>query len=293
MNKHLQRLQRRHQSQPQQIPRPPESPKSGPARHWSLFTTATHYALIEHARNRFATFLAALLVPAVIVLVYVTVRESPVPFVLQSTGRRLSPQGNELTAVTAAVNSVTLITGFMMFGATLLSGDFDRRLAMAGYPRTHLALAKLAALMAAALAVTAYTTGILCTLWTPRQPLQLAAGLLCGGLTYGALGVAFGSLLRKEVEGMFAIALTSVIDTALQNPVSSSDANGSVIHSLPSYGAVQAAVAGSFSEERLPEYLALQLAWFTTAALVSLVAFHRRTRNALRYARAEPKAATA
>jgi hypothetical protein len=252
------------------------------SRQGTLFATATRYALLEHARNRFATLLAAVYVPLGIVLVFLTVRQDRVTFVLQATGRRLAPHGNEVTVVTTALSSVSLITGFAMFAATLSGSAFDRRLALAGYPRVHLALAKIAALVVAAVVVTVYATGVICALWPPRQVPQLAAALLCCALTYGALGVALGSLLRKEVEGMFVIALTSTVDMALQNPVASSGANSPVIRCLPSYGGLQSAMAASFSTTALPWYLVLQLCWFGAMTLVCLYVFHRRTRSALR-----------
>ncbi len=180
-----------------------------------------------------------------------------------------------------ALNAVTLIIGFMMFAASFTGGHFDRRLALAGYPRTHLVLAKLTSLALASAAVAAYATALTCTFWTPEQPALLAAALFCAGITYGALGVAFGSLPRREVEGMFAIVMTSVIDLALQNPLYSSSSDGSVVRWLPSYGAMQAATGAGFSATPLPKYLAIQAGWFTAAALVALLAFHMRTRNTL------------
>lgn len=251
-------------------------------RHGALLATATRYALLEHARNRFATLLAAIYVPLGIVLVFLTVRHDRVTFVLQATGRRLAPHGNEVTVVTTAMSSVSLITGFAMFAATLSGSAFDRRLAMAGYPRAQLALAKIAALVVVAAMVTVYATTVIRILWPPRQIPQLAAGLLCVALTYGALGVALGSLLRKEVEGMFVIALTSTVDMALQNPVASSGANSPVIRVLPSYGGLQSAMAASFSTTALPWYLVLQLCWFGAMTLLCLYVFHRRTRSTLR-----------
>ncbi|MEU0068820.1 hypothetical protein ABZ027_04585 [Streptomyces sp. NPDC006332] len=97
----------------------------------------------------------------------------------------------------------------------------------------------------------------------------------------GALGIAFGSLLRREVEGMFAIVMTSVIDLALQDPLCSSSSNGSIVRFLPSYGAMRAATGAGFSATPLPKYLAIQAGWFTATALTGLLAFHIRTRNSL------------
>lgn len=250
-------------------------------RHLNLFATATRYDLVEHARNRFAMLLVVFFIPTWVCLVYVTIPDRTTPFRLASTGERLAPAGNELTQITGAINAITLVTGFMMFAATFTGGRFDRRLSMAGYPRTHLVLAKAASLVLASALLAAYATAATLIAWTPKQPFLLAAALFCAALTYGALGVVFGSLLRREVEGMFALVMTSVVDVALQNPVISSGADNPLTRLLPTYGAVQAATAAGFSATPVPAYLAWQLLWFAATALLGLLAFYHRTRNAL------------
>ncbi|MGX1366773.1 hypothetical protein RKD19_002132 [Streptomyces canus] len=249
--------------------------------HPTRFAVATRFTLIEHGRNRFAMILVGLFVPVWTTLAYLAMPDTPARMRLRATGETLSPHGNELTEISGALNAVTLITGFMMFAATFSGSGFDRRLAMAGYPRAHLVLAKVTALALVSAAVAAYATAVTCLAWTPRQPLLLAAALFCAGLTYGALGVGFGSLLRREVEGMFAIVMTSIIDLALQNPITSSGADNPVMRYLPSYGAMQASTAAGFSTSPVPGYLAIELTWFAAASLVALVGFRRSTRSSL------------
>jgi hypothetical protein len=249
--------------------------------HWTWFATATRFALVEHGRNRFALVLVVLFIPVWTTLAYLAMPDTPAPMRLRATGEALAPRGNELTEISGALNAVTLITGFMMFAATFSGNRFDRRLAMAGYPRTHLVLAKVTALALISAAVAVYATAVTCLAWNPRQPLLLAAALFCAGLTYGALGVGFGSVLRREVEGMFAIVMTSIIDLALQNPIVSSGADNPIVRFLPSYGAMQAGTAAGFSTSPVPGHLAIQLAWFAVAALIALVGFHRSTRSTL------------
>lgn len=250
-------------------------------RHWSLFVTASRYALVGHARNRFAMLLVVVYIPVWIGLAYVAIPGRPAPFRLRATGEVLSPPGNHLTQITGALNAVTLIAGFMMFAATFTGGAFDRRLAMAGYPRYHLVLAKLSALTLVCAAVAAYATAAAGFAWSPRQPLMLAAALFCAALTYGALGVVFGSVLRREVEGMFAILMISILDVALQNPLSSSGSDSPVVRFLPTYGAVQASMSAAFSGASVGEGLAIQLLWLVVASFAGFLVFRRRTRNAL------------
>ncbi|MFH9269138.1 ABC transporter permease [Streptomyces sp. NPDC017546] len=254
-------------------------------RHWLLFVTASRYALTGHARNRFAMLLVVVYIPVWIALAYVTIPDQPAPFRLRATGEILSPPGNHLTQITGALNAVTLIAGFMMFAATFTGGAFDRRLAMAGYPRYHLVLAKLSALTLVCIAVSAYATVVVAVAWPPRQPFLLAAALFCAALTYGALGVVFGSVLRREVEGMFAILMISILDVALQNPLSSSGSDSAVVRFLPTYGAVQASMSAAFSDASAARGLVIQGLWLVGAASAGFLVFRRRTRNALRSGR--------
>lgn len=233
------------------------------------------------SRRRAPAQAAPLFLPTWTTLMFLAMPDTPVRIRLQATDQWLTSRGNELTGISGALNAVTLITALLMFGATFAGSGFDRRLASVGYPRTHLVLAKVAAFTLASSAAAAYAAAVTCLTWEPRQRLLLAAALFCAAMTYGVLGFALGSVMHREVEGMFAIVMTSIIYLALQDPILSSGANAPVTRYLPTYGAKQAGVAAGFSTSAPPCDLAIQLAWFTGAALVCLLAFHRRTRNAL------------
>lgn len=254
-------------------------------RHFALLATATRYNLVEHVRNRFAMLLVVLYIPTWVTLCYLNIPDKPTAYRLRDTGRLLAPPGNELTQLSGAINAVTLITGFMMFAATFAGGRFDRRLAMAGYPRTHLAVAKITSLTLASATVAAYATAVMWPAWPSRQPITLATALFGDAMTYGTLGVVYGSVFRREVEGMFAMLMTSVIDIALQSPLANSGVDSAFVRFLPSWGAMQAAVAASFSDDSVSAYRTAQLAWFATTAVLALLAFHHRTRNVLPRAR--------
>ncbi|MEU3950389.1 ABC transporter permease [Streptomyces sp. NPDC029526] len=257
-------------------------------RHRDLFATAARYALLEHGRNHFALVLIAAFLPLWTALAYAAIPAPPVRVRLRATGEWLAPHGNELTSISGALNAVTLITGFLMFAATFTSGPFDRRLAMAGFPRFHLMAAKLTGLCAAAAVIAAYATAVICLVWDPHQPFHLALALFTAGMTYGVLGVGFGALLRREVEGMFAIVMTSIIDLLLQNPIMSAGADDAVTQFLPSYGAMQTSIAAGFSTTFAGTSLLIQLAWCTAAAALALLAFHHRTRSTLTRPAASP-----
>ncbi|MEU9123602.1 ABC transporter permease [Streptomyces sp. NPDC048506] len=243
------------------------------------FLAATRMALIEHLRNRLALWLVVLYVPMWLLLVDLVISDAPVRFVLRATGATLWARGNQLSQMSGALNTVTQIAGFMMFSVTFASGAFDRRLALAGYPRVHLVTAKSCALVVVSTVVSGYAALIMTLFWHPRQPWLLAVSLFTAALTYGALGVLLGALLRGELEGMFLIIMTSIVDAGLQNPISNNAAGSDVERVLPTHGATQAARAAGYSSATSLDYLALQLAWFAVLTGVGLVVFHRRTRD--------------
>src|SRR5690348_9151052 len=102
--------------------------------------TATHYALFEQARNRFALGLLLIFVPLWYALFGSIVPSDPLAFRFWATGALLQVNGQNLVYITAGLNAMTLIVGFMFFAATHKGILFDRRLVLSGYPQTILIL---------------------------------------------------------------------------------------------------------------------------------------------------------
>jgi hypothetical protein len=75
--------------------------------------------------------------------------------------------------------------------------------------------------------------------------------------------------------------MTSLVDVGLQSPLASGGTKSSAVQFLPTYGAMQAATAAGFTHIPLPGDLAVQILWFSGAAFLGLLAFHRRTKDAL------------
>ena len=92
------------------------------------YLVATRYALLEHARNRFALGLLIVFVPIWFLAIGAMIPNAPVAFKLASTNTLLQVNGHQLTILTAGFNALTLIMGFLIFAATLRGREFDRRL---------------------------------------------------------------------------------------------------------------------------------------------------------------------
>ncbi|MCD9193517.1 hypothetical protein [Streptomyces albireticuli] len=248
---------------------------------WRRLTTAVGFALLEHARNRFALVLVVFYIPFWLSMVHWFVDPAPSRFLLRATGRTVTVDAGRLTMISGALNAVTLIVGFMMFMSTFKSLAFDRRLALAGYPRVPLLVAKVAALVLASAATAAYATAVICWYWDPVRPVLLAAGLFSAAVGYGGIGILLGAFLRHELEGMFVIIMTSLLDTMLQNPVSNPGASKDGVQLLPEYGPTQVSVAAGFSGAVPYGHLLLGPLWFAVMWLAATAAFGLRTRSHL------------
>ncbi|MBV9844029.1 MAG: ABC transporter permease [Kutzneria sp.] len=243
-----------------------------------LYRTAAGFEIIEHARNRLAIVLVGVFIPVWITLIRLTMSQSPIAFRYRGNDEVLRVNAMHLTLVSGGLNAVTLIVGFLMFSVTYRSGDFDRRLVAAGYPRRHLLLAKMTALMLSSVLVSVYATGVIWLYWPPEQPWLLWVSLFSSALTYGGIGIALGVVLRGELEGMFAIIMISIIDVGLESPVVNSSSDQDIVHYLPLYGSMQGGVGAGFTHGVPLHQLSIVALWWAGCALIGLIAFRRRTR---------------
>ncbi|GGY07954.1 ABC transporter permease [Streptomyces hiroshimensis] len=251
-----------------------------------LLRTGASFALLEHARNHLASVLVVVYIPLWLTLEHWFVTPAPARFLLRATGRTVTVSGNHLTMVSGAVNTVTLIVGFMMFITTFKSLAFDRRLAFAGYPRTFLLLSKVIAMTVASALIAGYATAVICWYWDPVRPGLLAVGLFTAAVAYGGIGVLLGAFLRNELAALFVIIMASLLDTMLQNPMSNTGADKDGLQLLPGYGPTQVSVAAGFTSTDTPYgHLLLGPLWFLLMWGLGTAAFFARTRNHLRLPR--------
>lgn len=245
----------------------------------NAYLVAARYSLLELAKNRLAMVVLLCLVPVLIWLVDAVVTEEVLSFRHRSTDTRIEAPGHQVTMVGGVLNLVSLLVGFAMFTSSHRSGDFDRRLARAGYPRSALILAKLTMLVAAAGAVSGYTTAWTAWHWSAQQPLLLCAGMFLGGTIYGAIGLFLALFLPEELEGAFVIIVATVIDNVVQNPIINPTADADAVLLLPGYGAMQVCLAGAFTDTVPPSPALLSLGLTAVFGVIALGAFVTRTRH--------------
>ena len=242
--------------------------------------TATRYALFEQGRNRLALGLLLVFVPLWYYIVLLLAQGTRLEFKYWSTGQFLSVDGGNLTLLTAGLNSIALIIGFMFFASTARGMPFDRRLVLSSYPQAVLVLGKLIAMLVVTALVALYATLILLIFWQHGHPTQLPLiwlGFWSAALIYGGFGLLLGVLVTNELAGFFLVIMVSQMDTFLQNPLGNPVGNQPVLREFPTFGATQLTVAGGFTNLVPWENVGLSLAWFAAFAVLGLLIFWWRT----------------
>ncbi|MFJ4790759.1 hypothetical protein [Streptomyces sp. NPDC088794] len=245
------------------------------------FPTALRFCVRDQTRNRLAGLLLVLFVPAWYLMMDALAGHTPLDFKLYATGRVLHVDGGHLTLISAGLNSVTMIAGFVVFDAVRKALAFDRRLVFAGYRQSTLIGAKSLAVSLVAGAIALYTALAVLPFWRPDPGgwLAVLAGFTAIALTYGALGLLLGVLVKHDLEGFFLIIMGGLMDTFLQNPLGNPLANKPVLEWFPSFGPMQFAAGGAFGKTALWSHLALGLGWAAAFAAIGLVIFRIRTRS--------------
>ncbi len=157
----------------------------------------------------------------------------PIAFRYSATGALIEVNSHNITLLSAGLNAITLIVGFLMFAQTRSGAAFDRRLVLCGYRQWVLMLAKLTAMLITSALVALYAALALLLFWRPVSLPLVWVGFFAATLIYGAFGLLIGALVTSEVAGFFLVIMISLFDTFLQNPVENPLANKPVVAVLP------------------------------------------------------------
>nr|WSZ18837.1 ABC transporter permease [Streptomyces canus] len=271
----------------------PDSPRQRPL--YGQFPTALRFSVRDQTRNRLAGLLLVLFVPVWYLLMDALASGEVLDFKLYATGEVLRVDGGHLTLISAGLNSVTMIAGFVVFDAVRKGLAFDRRLVFAGYRQSTLIGAKTLAVAAVAAAIAVYTALAILFFWRPTVGgwFAVLAGFTVIALAYGSLGLLLGVLVKRDLEGFFLIIMGGLMDTFLQNPLGNPLANKPVLQWFPSFGPMQFATGGALGHTALWGHLTLGLAWAAVFSTVGLVIFRVKTRDrshSARSGRAVPEA---
>jgi ABC-2 type transport system permease protein len=244
------------------------------------FLTALKFDFKEQLTNRFAFGLLIVFVPIWYWLLGIITPDTPLSFKFRPTGTFLKANGHDLTLISAGLNLLTMILGFMFYHAAQRSLDFDRRLIRAGLSRLAFMAASTATILVTTAVVALYMVLVLLLFWHfPHSIFELWLGFWLVSLTYASIGRVLGMLLTSELVGFFIIVMFSMTDVFLQNPLGNPAANKPFLEYFPSYSAMQLSVAGGFTHIFAGTQVLLALGWFLSLLILALAIFTVRTRR--------------
>jgi ABC-2 type transport system permease protein len=245
----------------------------------SQFTAAVKFSFKEQLANKFALGLLVLFVPIWYWLLGAITPGTSVPFKLGPTNLLIQVNGHDLIFLTAGLNVLALILGFMFFHSAHKSLQFDKRLTRAGLGRFNFIVAKALSLAVVTAALSLYTLLILLAFWhSPHNLFVVWLGFWLVSLIYGSFGLLLGMLLNSELAGFFLVIMLSQMDVFLQVPIGNPAANKAFLKLLPSYGAVQLSTAGGFTNQLVFRELLIGGCWFVFFLIIAFGIFYIRTR---------------
>ncbi|SDJ48095.1 hypothetical protein SAMN04488074_102168 [Lentzea albidocapillata subsp. violacea] len=246
---------------------------------WAKLLKAIGFEVTQHARNHLALGLVVCFIPIWLGVVHTVIPNNTIEFHSRVLGHAMRVDANELAMISAVINAVTLIIGFLQFASVRRSSDFDQRLVLAGHPRLSMLAAKFVALVLASVPAAVYAAVVMDLFWEPRQPALVGFSLFTSALTYGGLGMVLGLALSSELAGMFVIIMVSLIDVMVQNPIINPSTDLGPVRLLPTYGSMQSAAVAGFTDDGAIGHALLGLLWLLLFGLVSVTVFHWRTKD--------------
>lgn len=235
----------------------------------------------ELARNRVALGLL-LVLPAVFYLViHLTTGERPIDFELSVTGDLvLTAVERDLSLLFIGLASIAGVSAFLAFLLVFRPAAPDRRLVFEGYAPAELLAAKVAVLGAVALAVAVYGTALLPLFFLPDRAAGVFLGFVLTALVYGAVGMAVGAVVRRDLEGILFLLLLVNLDPGwLQSPVFYAHAhNQELIRALPAHHPGQVAMAAAFSDAPLVAEIGASLLYLAAGLAAAAVCYGLRVR---------------
>jgi hypothetical protein len=198
-------------------------------------------------------FILLLIIPAVFLsIVEFTSSERMLPFQLASLGDDVFINIHEksISFIFFAVASAGFLVSFLALNLIQKNNEVNRRLVICGYHPIELLISILLSLFFMITLIAVYIGLLTNAFYTIDHLGKFILSLVLIGFVYGSYGLAVGSLIKVELEGILLIVLLVNIDVGwLQNPLFYAEAqNQSIIKFLPAYFPSQAAIITALTD---------------------------------------------
>lgn len=188
-----------------------------------------------------------LIIPAFfLTIVEFTTSDRMLPFQLASLNDdvfiNISEKG--ISFIFFAVASSGFLVSFLALNLIQKNNKVNRRLIICGYHPIELLISILLALFLVIVLIAVYVGLLTNAFYSIDHLSRFILGLILIGFVYGSYGLAVGSLIKMELEGILMIVLLVNIDVGwLQNPLFYAEAqNQIIIKFLPAYFPSQVAI---------------------------------------------------
>src|SRR5680860_1412683 len=211
----------------------------------SRAATALAYAFRQYRRNVVMWVLLVGLPVAFITLSFIVTPEQPAAVELVEGGRTAISVVSMVDVHGAIMAPITIafLSGITGLFVVLGSAQADRRLVQAGFRTTEVLAARLGIIWGAALAITGVSLAVTGANFTPQQWATFITANVLVALTYGMIGVIFGTLAGR-LGGLYLIITIPFIDVGVAQNVMFDAAPPSWARFMPSHGAIRLLVEG-------------------------------------------------
>jgi hypothetical protein len=248
----------------------------------SRVLVAAGMTLRELSRGRVALALAAA-VPLLFFVVAALVssrREVPIRLAAAPVTTPLTVDERAQSFVFLAAAAASVIGAFMAASLVQRRVGASRRLVLCGYAAAELIAAKLLVLLGIVGATAVYTGALVLAVVRPQRPGGVLLGLALAGLVYGGYGLLCGTLLRRDLETIFALLMLINVDAGwLQNPIYYAGSRSRwLIEWLPGHYPAQTSFLAAFTQHPLDRTALFATAYGSVLIVLAFVVYSLRMR---------------
>lgn len=233
-------------------------------------------------RRRIVLILLGVIPIVFLSVVEITTSSRMLPFKLASLESEVFIEVSEkqISLLFFAVAVGGFLVSFLALNLIQKNSDINRRLIICGYHPLELLLSNLFALLLMIALISTYV-GILTNFFFEIKHFSLFLfGLMLTGFVYGCYGLAIGSLIKGELEGILLIVLLVNIDAGwLQNPLFYAEAqNQTIIRYLPAYFPSQTTIIAAFTDNEIFNASIYSILYGSIFLAISLLIFFYKMR---------------
>lgn len=233
-------------------------------------------------RRRIVLILLAVIPMIFLSVVEMTTSDRILPFRLASLVGEVFVEVSEkqISLVFFAVAVAGFLVSFLALNLIQKNKDVNKRLVICGYHPIELLLSNLLSLLLMILVIGFYVGALIYSFFEIKHLPLFLTGILLTGFVYGCYGLAVGSLINGELEGILMIVLLVNIDAGwLQNPLFYAEAqNQTLIRYLPAYFPSQISIIAGFTDYDADKAVVYSLLYGFIFLAISVLIFFNKMR---------------